>query len=575
MKQKTRKLSIRYKIIFPATFLIILVCLIIGGNSYMRIRNSMIDMAVEEASLAAKIAAKSVNPTWVAGSASEKEGSITYNLLLSQLTKLRDECGMLYMYTVYLADGKSYYGLDTDESENHCAIGDEFSTDYEVLLPVMDGEIISTKEIESYEDEYLLSVYAPIYDGETGQTVVGILACDYNAGSAVEKINITIKSVVIISIICMVLAVLIMNIIVQAIMGNLLVINQKIYDLVNNEGDLTQTLEVKSGDETELIAGNVNGLLVHMREIMQNISANSISIKDSSNSMVDSVSDAELNITDVSATMEQMSAAMQETSASMNQIAESVNQIYQQVEEIYEKSKDGMNNTDKIRTKAQQIRADALEIQSSAKNQVEHMTAIMNERIERSKAVQEISELTENILNITEQTNLLSLNASIEAARAGEAGKGFAVVADEIGKLASSSAETAEKIQLVSREVITAVDDLSNEAEIMVEFVNNTAMSGYKTLVDTGDNYQNDAGSFYGIMDRFSQTASDLRQNMDSIKEAVEAINIAVEESAKGVTNVSEMSVNLTEIVNTISEEAQGNQEIAGRLNNEVGKFKI
>ena len=53
----------------------------------------------------------------------------------------------------------------------------------------------------------------------------------------------------------------------------------------------------------------------------------------------------------------------------------------------------------------------------------------------------------------------------------------------------------------MSREVITAVDDLSNEAEIMVEFVNNTAMSGYKTLVDTGDNYQNDAGSFYGIMD--------------------------------------------------------------------------
>ena len=65
MKQKTRKLSIRYKIIFSAAFLIILVCLIIGGNSYVRIQSSMIEMAVEEATLAANIAARSINPVWI------------------------------------------------------------------------------------------------------------------------------------------------------------------------------------------------------------------------------------------------------------------------------------------------------------------------------------------------------------------------------------------------------------------------------------------------------------------------------------------------------------------------------
>lgn len=572
MRQKTRRLSIRYKILFPSTFLIILVCMVIGGYSYMKIQSSVIDMASEEMTLAAEIAAGSVNNTWLPDIVPGSEGSVTYNLLLSQLRGLNEKCGMLYMYTIYLEDGKCYYGVDTDESEGQSMVGDELDEDYELLLSVLDGEVISTKDIELVNGEYLLSVYAPIYDGEN---VVGILGCDYDAQKTMEGIKSTAQSVIIISLICMVAAIIIMNVIIQAIMSNLLVINRKIYDLVNNEGDLTQTLNVSSGDEMELIAGNINSLLSYMRGIMQNISANSSRINDSSHTMVGSLSNAELNITDVSATMEQMSAAMEETSASMNQIAESVNQIYGQVGAIYEKAGDGMEYTNKIRANASQIRTEAVESQDNARKQVEQMTAAMNERIERSKAVREISELTENIISITEQTNLLSLNASIEAARAGEAGKGFAVVADEIGKLANSSSEAAERIQQVSSEVIAAVNDLSKEAEVMVAFINETTMSGYQNLVNTGGDYQNDAGSFYDIMDEFSHTSSDLRQNMDSIKEAVEAINVAVEESAKGITNVSEMSVNLTEIVNSISEEAQGNQEIAGQLNNEVGKFKI
>lgn len=203
------------------------------------------------------------------------------------------------------------------------------------------------------------------------------------------------------------------------------------------------------------------------------------------------------------------------------------------------------------------------------------MAAVVNEKIAKSKAVEKISELTENIINITDQTNLLALNASIEAARAGEAGRGFAVVADEIGKLASNSAEAATEIRKVSEDVIAAVNELAKEAEQMLIFMNETAMAGYEKLLETSGSYQSDVNSLNQMMQEFSSESGLLKANMDSIRAAVEAVNIAVEESAKGVTNVTKMSVNLTASVGDIGNEANTNIDIANCLDTEVNKFKL
>ena len=92
------------------------------------------------------------------------------------------------------------------------------------------------------------------------------------------------------------------------------------------------------------------------------------------------------------------------------------------------------------------------------------MAELLRQKIEKSKAVEEVRELTKNIINIAEETNLLALNASIEAAKAGDAGRGFVVVADEIGKLAMNSAQAATEIQKVTAEVIQTVDELAEEA---------------------------------------------------------------------------------------------------------------
>ena len=107
----------------------------------------------------------------------------------------------------------------------------------------------------------------------------------------------------------------------------LMQVNAKIYDLVHNEGDLTQKLDVRSGDELELIAGNVNELLAYIRKIMIGISSGSMRLMSSSRKMVDHLSSADESITDVSATMQEMSESMEETASSLKQITEAIDEI--------------------------------------------------------------------------------------------------------------------------------------------------------------------------------------------------------------------------------------------------------
>ena len=213
--------------------------------------------------------------------------------------------------------------------------------------------------------------------------------------------------------------------------------------------------------------------------------------------------------------------------------------------------------------------AETTMLMAKLSDEVETILSEFQKEFERVKT--EVS----TIESINSQTNLLALNASIEAARAGDAGKGFAVVADEIGKLAANSAEAAEQIQKVSAAVVEAVNGLAQEAENMVEFAGITAVDGYQQLVEMSEFYRKDAGDMNAIMEDFTSAAGELQKAMDEIKESTTAVSAAVEESAKGIVNVAEMSTDLTGSVGDIQKAADHNNEIADLLDTEVKRFKL
>ena len=570
-KIRTRRLTIRAKILIPSVIIVVLVCGLMGYNSYTRFEESMVRMGVEEADMAATIVADSLDANLLSEVTVGSEDTQVYQNLQGDLRKKQKACGIAFLYTLYTDGKKVYYGVDSDEDA--AKVGDEFADSYAELEPVFGGKEYIQDYIDHTEDGDLITVYKPIEDN--AGKVVAVLGCDYDASSIAAELQGAVARTLQIGGICLILAILILTIIISRITKGLMQVNAKIYDLVHNEGDLTQKLDVRSGDELELIAGNVNELLAYIRKIMIGISSGSMRLMSSSRKMVDHLSSADESITDVSATMQEMSAAMEETTSSLNQITEAIDEIYSSVERIAGNADAGKVSSQEMESRASGANDAAAEGQKKANLETEKMAASLNEKIAKSRSVEQIEVLTSNIIEITEQTNLLALNASIEAARAGEAGRGFAVVADEIGKLAGNSADAAAKIRQVSAEVIQAVDELAEGSQQMIEFVRNSTEEGFGGLVATSENYATDANAMRAMMEQFAQTAEELRSTMDGIRESISAVNIAVEESAKGIAGVSESSVQLTGNVNDIQSEASDNNGIAEDLATEVGKFKL
>ena len=166
------------------------------------------------------------------------------------------------------------------------------------------------------------------------------------------------------------------------------------------------------------------------------------------------------------------------------------------------------------------------------------------------------------------------MNASIEAARAGEAGKGFAVVADEIRQLADDSRETANNIQAISQQVITAVTDLAGNATEMIRFVDEEVVSDYDNFVDIIGRYEEDSDQASSIFSEFAEMATDSVSTMTHMNDGINNISVTIEESAQGVSNVAEEISKLVMAISSITVQAGENKNISDGLSGEVSRFE-
>lgn len=344
--------------------------------------------------------------------------------------------------------------------------------------------------------------------------------------------------------------------------------------LNNDEGDLTERIETKANDEIGQLVKGVNDLLDKLQSTMGILKTETLNMNNSVYRITESITESNENAIGVSATMEELSASMEEVSATLSSINSGVQEVLDISKDMNTQAKQSADFITNVKKKAQGIKEDTEQSKNSTVNLIHSIRSLLEVAIKNSKNVNEINELTNEILNIASQTNLLALNASIEAARAGEAGRGFAVVADEIGKLASNSAETANNIQTISAMVTQAVEELSKNANDMLHFIDERVLVDYDKFVDVATQYHDDADDINQTLQHFYMSTRKLEDTMENMTNGISGIDTAVNESAEGVAVAARNTAHLVDALGGIETEANTNKSISELLSGEVSKFK-
>lgn len=353
--------------------------------------------------------------------------------------------------------------------------------------------------------------------------------------------------------------------------------NKDIRDIIdgidNGEGDLTKRVRVISNDEIADLGNGINLFMDKLQEILKLIIENTNYMENVVAEVDGSVVKSNDSASDLSAMTEELSATMQDVGLSVNTINDNADDMLKDVEIIATKSDDINQFSKEMKANAEKIESDARYNMVQTGEKVGNILDVLNKAIEDSKSVDQVNNLTNDILNISSQTNLLALNASIEAARAGEAGKGFAVVADEIRQLADSSRETANKIQSINSVVVAAVNNLSDNANNLVSYLQQTILPEFQTFVDGGVKYKENASYIENAMDEFVEKTDVLKKNMDEIAHSISTITTVVDEGAAGVNNAAISTQNLVEDIVNISNKMIENKSIAQNLKNSTNIF--
>lgn len=350
-------------------------------------------------------------------------------------------------------------------------------------------------------------------------------------------------------------------------------INGIIVNIDNKKGDLTQRVTPINNAEVDAVGKGINVFMTKLQAIFKAVVTNSARMERVVDDVRQSVQTSNSSVSDLSALTEELSATMQDISENASVINTNTDNVAKEVELIAEKTDELTGYTKDMKAHAQSMESVARTNMESTDRKVSEILELLQKAIEDSNSVKQVNSLTNDILNIASQTNLLALNASIEAARAGEAGRGFAVVASEISQLAAASQEAANNIQRINAVVTNSVNNLSDNANGLVSYINDSILPEFERFVESGVEYNDKASFIEGTMTDFKEKTDSLKQSMLEISSSINTISHAINEGVNGVVSAADSTQLIVEDMDNISHKMDENYEIADSLKKETSIF--
>ena len=355
-----------------------------------------------------------------------------------------------------------------------------------------------------------------------------------------QNVNLTVSRAIIISITLLIISVIVglyfMNFVKNAIVQPLRQVIEAADALA--QGDLTIVqLDYRSKDEIGILAAAVNTLKqnlskligsvqdssMHLSAASEELSASTEEVTATSSEIAHRVKETTSHLTSSASAAQQNTIAMDETAAGVQRIAEATQYLHH----------NALNMTQLAHTGGTTI--------LTAKEQMDTIsgttTRIADLTKKLSKQSEAIGQITKVITAITEQTNLLALNAAIEAARAGEHGKGFAVVADEVRKLAEESKQSASQIVAITNEIQM---DTRNVGDAVIEGLA-SVQDGVAKIYEAGDAFE-----------AISSSVQDFTDQIENISATSEQISAGAQEVAASITEIAsgaDISANNAQII--------------------------
>ncbi len=341
-------------------------------------------------------------------------------------------------------------------------------------------------------------------------------------------------------------------------------------DLTEDEG---MKKYIGNKNEVGLLATAVDTVSTTFRGIVSTLSDCSDSLLGSSDTMTLTSRELLDSIENNAATTEELSASIISTNTSIDNVTTEIARMNEMVDNIEHKVKDGNAKSGKLIETAEAMSEMADKTLENNGVKIATTKANIEDAMKNLQSLVKINEMATQILDITSQTNLLSLNASIEAARAGEAGRGFAVVAGEIGSLADSSSKTVNQIQSICEEANKSIASVRECFEDIITFMEGDVSGQFKEFAEMAREYGDAVKDIQEAIGSIDESSSMFAESVTSIKEQVEVVNSASSDNAAGVEDIIIKNNTTTSTADAIITIANENQNNAEAIKDIIAKF--